>query len=70
MMIIGESDVVKTELDIPDGIAVDWIAQNIYWTDPGTARIEVARVDGLARRVLVSTGLSKPRAIVLDPEKG
>jgi hypothetical protein len=32
---------VNTELDHPDGIAVDWVARNLYWTDTGTDRIEV-----------------------------
>ena len=27
--------VVGTELTTADGIAVDWIAQNLYWTDTG-----------------------------------
>ena len=32
---------VSTELNHPDGIAVDWVARNLYWTDTGTDRIEV-----------------------------
>lgn len=32
---------VSTELKHPDGIAVDWVARNLYWTDTGTDRIEV-----------------------------
>lgn len=32
---------VATELKHPDGIAVDWVARNLYWTDTGTDRIEV-----------------------------
>ena len=39
-----------------DGVAIDWLARNIYWTDTGTNRIEVSRLDGSARRVLVSGG--------------
>lgn len=27
----------------PHGIAVDWVAGNIYWTDMGTKLIEVSR---------------------------
>lgn len=53
-----------------EGVAVDWIARNLYWTDSGTDRIEVARLDGTARRVLISADIGAPRAIVLDPLGG
>ena len=29
--------VISTELTTADGIGVDWIAKNLYWTDTGTA---------------------------------
>ena len=32
---------VTTEVKHPDGIAVDWVARNLNWTDTGTDRIEV-----------------------------
>lgn len=54
----------------PDGIAVDWIADNLYWTDADRDRIEVARLDGRYRRVLISTGMKQPRGIELVPQKG
>ena len=49
---------------------MDWIAQNLYWTDTGTDRIEVARVNGSSRKVLISDGLEEPRALCLDPANG
>jgi len=63
------------DIQTPDGIAFDWIARNIYWTDAGdqtlaSGRIEVARANGTSRKVLVSTGLDEPRAIVVDPAEG
>ena len=33
--------VITTGLDRPQGIAVDWVAENLYWTDAGTKLIEV-----------------------------
>jgi len=66
----GGEVVVKREVNHPDGIAVDWVARNLYWTDTGTDRIEVARLNGSSRRVLISEDLEEPRAICLDPEAG
>ena len=68
--LVGEEVLVSTEVNHPDGIAVDWIGRNLYWTDTGTDRIEVARLNGTARKVLISEGLDEPRAICLDPERG
>jgi len=54
----------------PDGIAIDWIARNLYWTDSGTDRIELSRLDGSSHKVLITEDLAEPRAIVLDPLRG
>ena len=61
---------LDTDIDRPEGIAVDWVAQNLYWTDCGTKRIEVSRVNGTSRKVIISDGLAQPRAICLDPARG
>lgn len=68
--VAGEEVVIRTGVYHPDGIAVDWIARNLYWTDTGTDRIEVARLNGTSRRVLISDDLDEPRAIALDPAAG
>jgi len=44
--------VISNEIYHPDGVAVDWVARNIYWSDTGTDRIEVARLNGKHRRVI------------------
>ncbi|XP_066275348.1 low-density lipoprotein receptor-related protein 8-like [Branchiostoma lanceolatum] len=54
----------------PEGIAVDVISRNLYWTDAGTDRITVSRLDGSFRKSLITQGLDKPRAIVVDPNSG
>ena len=54
----------------PDGLAVDWVARNLYWTDTGTDRIEVSRLNGSSRKTLISKDLDEPRAITLYPSHG
>ncbi|XP_078667777.1 uncharacterized protein LOC144909589 [Branchiostoma floridae x Branchiostoma belcheri] len=58
------------EASEPEGIAVDVISRNLYWTDAGTNRIVVSRLDGGFRKNLITTGLDKPRAIAVDPIAG
>lgn len=69
-VISGQEIIVGAEVEHPDGLAVDWVARNLYWTDTGTDRIEVSRLNGSSRRVLISENLDEPRAIVLDPVRG
>ena len=44
-----ENDVVTRDVDHPDGVAVDWMGRNLFWTDSGTDRIEVSKLDGNSR---------------------
>lgn len=70
---INGSDVQKivdSGLIRPEGIAVDWLAHNLYWTDSEARRIEVARLDGSSRRILLWKGIEEPRSLVLEPKKG
>ena len=62
--------IVEFGVTYPEGMAVDWVAHNIYWADSGSNRIEVARLDGSSRRVLVWKNLSHPRGLALDPQNG
>ena len=62
--------IVEFGLEFPEGMAVDWVAHNIYWADTGTRRIEVARLDGSSRKVLVWKNLENPRSIALHPSEG
>lgn len=53
----------------PDGLAIDWIGRNVYWSDNLLNMIEVSRLNGRNRKVL-KRGVSEPRALQLYPGKG
>ncbi|XP_051792178.1 low-density lipoprotein receptor-related protein 2 [Erpetoichthys calabaricus] len=59
-----------TNIVKPDGIAVDWVGRNVYWTDARTKRIEVALLDGRYRKFLISSDLEQPTAIAVNPKLG
>uniref|UniRef100_A0A8D0H854 LDL receptor related protein 1 n=1 Tax=Sphenodon punctatus TaxID=8508 RepID=A0A8D0H854_SPHPU len=60
----------RTGLSNPDGLAVDWVAGNLYWCDKGRDTIEVSKLNGAYRTVLVNSGLREPRALVVDVQNG
>ncbi|XP_017793749.1 PREDICTED: nidogen-2 [Habropoda laboriosa] len=54
----------------PEGLAVDWVSRNIFWTDSGKVTVEVANLETKKRKVLVSDGLINPRGIAVHPYRG
>uniref|UniRef100_A0A3B3CNN9 EGF-like domain-containing protein n=1 Tax=Oryzias melastigma TaxID=30732 RepID=A0A3B3CNN9_ORYME len=79
--IIGRQRIDGTERDIimkegihtVEGIAVDWMADNLYWTDDGPKKtISVARLEKASqtRKTLIEGKMTHPRAIVVDPLHG
>ena len=57
-------------VQILEGLAVDIVGRNLYWTDRGTDKLEVSKLDGSYRRALITSGLGEPRDIILDVSKG
>jgi hypothetical protein len=54
-----------------EGLAIDWMGRNLYWTDEGLLSVFVARLDNSEiKKRLVYGNMSHPRAIVVDPKRG
>ncbi|GIY35944.1 prolow-density lipoprotein receptor-related protein 1 [Caerostris darwini] len=54
-----------------EGLAVDWMGRNLYWTDEGLYSIFVAKLDdSTIKKRIVHENMSHPKAIVLDPKRG
>lgn len=62
--------VIGSGLDLVEGLAIDWVAKNLYWVDSRLKTIEVATINGRNHIVLLSQNISQPRGIVLDPREG
>ena len=62
--------VIKAGLATTEGLAIDWVGENIYWVESSLDQIEVARLDGTNRTTLVAGNMVSPRAIVVDPREG
>ncbi|KAL5005791.1 hypothetical protein ScPMuIL_016949 [Solemya velum] len=62
--------VIHTGLATTEGLAIDWIAENIYWVESNLDQIEVAKLNGSFRTTLVAGEMRNPRAIVVDPADG
>lgn len=52
-----------------ESLAVDWVGRNLYWTDYILETIEVSKLDGTHRTVLISANVTNPRGMVLDPRE-
>ncbi|KAK2724586.1 hypothetical protein QYM36_001171, partial [Artemia franciscana] len=54
-------------LDLVEGLAVDWVSENLYWVDSKLNTIEVAKTNGTHRMVIISKDISQPRGLSVDP---
>lgn len=61
---------IVSGLKSPEGLSIDWVSRNMYWTDSELDCIEVSRLNGTSRKRLFERELVNPRAIVVSPQRG
>jgi low density lipoprotein-related protein 2 len=48
----GINAIVSSGVGMVEALAVDWIGNNLYWTDYALQHVEVSKLDGKRRRIL------------------
>lgn len=61
---------INDNLKKPSSIVVDQIAENLYWSDEERHLIEVSRLDGSSRKILIDLDLNGPRCLEILPSLG
>lgn len=62
--------VLHEDVTTTDGLAVDWVHALLFRTDTDHDKLFVLDLRTSRERVLLSTGLDRPRAVAVDPSKG
>jgi sugar lactone lactonase YvrE len=62
--------IVREGIVSPEGIAVDWIGRNLYFSDQVHDKIFVSTLTGQYMKTIVTENLNEPRALVVVPEEG
>ncbi|XP_070556143.1 low-density lipoprotein receptor-related protein 4-like [Ptychodera flava] len=60
---------IVADVSTVSGISVDWLANNLYWTDSNRKAIYVSKLDGSFKTVLVSENVDMPHGIAVYPSE-
>lgn len=66
---IDKISVITRGIEKPEGLAIDWYTDKIYYVDAELNRIEVTTLNGKYQKLLFWTDLDQPRAISLVPSQ-
>nr|XP_060511809.1 pro-epidermal growth factor [Panthera onca] len=58
---------IEEAVDVPEGLAIDWIDRKFYWTDRGKSLIEGSDLNGKHREIIIKEEVSQPRGIAVHP---
>lgn len=66
----SSKNIISSGLKTTNGLAVDWVANNLYFSDTEMRAIEVCRLDGSSRKILIKENLIDPRSLAVFPQRG
>ncbi|XP_050531521.1 low-density lipoprotein receptor-related protein 4-like isoform X2 [Daktulosphaira vitifoliae] len=66
----NEKAIINEHIRTLNNIAVDWIANNLYFTDSIEGIIEVSKLDGSCRRIIIHEPNEEPWSIAVHPTLG
>uniref|UniRef100_A0A914CDN1 EGF-like domain-containing protein n=1 Tax=Acrobeloides nanus TaxID=290746 RepID=A0A914CDN1_9BILA len=69
-ILTGIKPIVTYGIWTAEGLAVDWLGENLYWVDSLLDQIQVVNFDGTYTATVLKNDMYNLRALALDPSKG
>lgn len=66
----GREIVVASQKEEVEGLAVDWVAKNLYYMDSKKKTLTVLSTRNVTNKRVLFKDMKRPRAIVVHPNKG
>lgn len=67
---IGQTNVLASQNEGVEGLALDWVSNNLYYIDSRKGTLNVINTINFQYRRTLLRNLKRPRAIVVHPNKG
>lgn len=66
----GREIVLASQNEGVEGLAVDWVAKNLYYIDSRKGTLNVLSTRNVTNKRVLLKNMKRPRAIVVHPNKG
>jgi len=66
----GKEIILSNDIGSSDGIAVDWVYNNIFWANSLRKTISAANLDSGSHIDIITNDIEKPRSVAVYPKKG
>ena len=70
LILLGRQTLLASQNEGVEGLALDWIAQNLYYIDSRKGTLNVLSVTKSENRRVLLSNLKRPRAITVHPNRG